>query len=181
MRLSRRAFVALASAFAAGTACTHNLAHSAHEMEPSNSAASLQDFLAARGLTSSQLSVPQLVENMLSFYRTVRASGLANDPQADMLLFEWGVFNWGKGDYFQIDLTRQFIVADQIDDDAISQLHCTAYFTPTPELRAIPTSHRWCHSVAEIEPFSAFILGSAAYRAVNSVSPQQVALHWERI
>ena len=150
-------------------------------MEPSNSAVALRHFLAANGLAPDQLSVSQLIENMLAFYRKVPAAGLANAPESDMLLFEWGVFNWGKGEHFQIGLTRQFIVADQIDDDAISQLHFVAYFDPTPELKAIPIAHRWCESVAEVEPFSAFIYDSAAYRAVESLPPQRVDLLWERI
>ncbi len=150
-------------------------------MKPANSADSFKTFLAERGLTAANLSVPQLVDSMLAFYRTIRASNLANDPQADMLLFQWGVFDWGHGENFEIDLTRQFISAGAFDDDAISQLSCTAFFAPTPELRVIPVSNRWCKSVEESKPFAAFIHESAAYRAVSTVQPRRIILRWEKV
>ena len=150
-------------------------------MSPSNSSASMQDFLAQRGLTPATVTVPQLIESMLEFYRTVRATGLINDPQADMLLFQWGVFDWGQGEHYEIDLTRQFIASGAFDDDTISQLRFTAYFAPTPELRAISVSNRWCDSIADIDSFSAFIHGSAAYHAVSPMKPLRVSLHWGKV
>ena len=62
-------------------------------MKPSNSAEKLREFLAARGFDQSQAMAPQLVSNGIEFYKSVRCSGLAADPQADMLLVQWGVFN----------------------------------------------------------------------------------------
>jgi putative lipase involved disintegration of autophagic bodies len=150
-------------------------------MKPSTSVASFQDFLAQRRLAQGDLTVPQLVESTLSFYQSVRASGLAKDDQSDMLLFQWGVFDWGHGEHFEFDITRQFISAGAFGDDAISQLRCTAYFAPTSELRAIPIANRWCSSVAEVGSFSTFIRGSAAYRAVSSLKPSQVSLRWGKI
>jgi hypothetical protein len=141
----------------------------------------MQDFLASRGLSASRLTVPQLIESSLEFYRSVRATDLAKGPGSDMLLFQWGIFDWGKGENFEVDLTRQFITASALGDDAISQLRCTAFFSPTPELRAIPMANRWCRSVTEVEPFAAFIHQSAAYRAVSARAPLQVQLRWNKI
>jgi hypothetical protein len=36
-----------------------------------------------------------------------------------MLLFQFGTYDWGFGENFKFDLTRQFIVADKQDDDAV--------------------------------------------------------------
>ena len=141
----------------------------------------MHQFLASRGLSASRLTVPQLIENGLDFYRSVRASGLANTPESDMLLFQWGVYNWGKGENFELDLTRQFISAGLFGDDAMSQLRCTAHFTPTPELRALPASNRWCRSIAEINVFSRFIRNSAAFQAVRSMTPERVNIEWSKV
>ncbi|MFN0316567.1 MAG: hypothetical protein ACKVQA_16210 [Burkholderiales bacterium] len=63
-------------------------------MKPSESAAALRNYLAQYGLSELQLRVPQLVEGMLGFYRTVRAYGVER-VGGDMLLFQWGVVDWG--------------------------------------------------------------------------------------
>lgn len=181
MGLPRRTFLAFSAASVAvslnGGCTTPNV----RTMKPSNSVNSLNEFLALRGLNSSELSIPQLVESTLSFYQAVRASGLAKDPQADMLLFQWGVFDWGKGEHFEFDITRQFITDGAFGDDAISQLNCTAYFVPTPELRAIPAANRWCRSISDIESFSTFIRDSAVYHAVSSSMPLAVSFRWEKV
>lgn len=141
----------------------------------------MQDFLTRRGLTASTVTVPQMIESMLEFYRSVRASGLANDTQSDMLLYQWGVFDWGHGPQFEIEMTRQCILAGAGGDDAISQLRFTAYFSPTNELQAIGHSNRWCKSVAELASFSSFIHKHKAYEAVQSVRPSKVTLQWTKM
>ena len=181
MSQSRRTFLTFVAASAASALCGGGTAHAAASVVPSQSVSAMQDFLALRGLSASRVTVPQLIENALEFYRSVRASGLAKGPESDMLLFQWGVFDWGKGERFEIDLTRQFISAGSVGDDAISQLRYTAYFLPTPALRGIPMSNRWCRSVAGLDPFTAFIHQSAAYRAVSEASPLQVQLRWEKV
>lgn len=178
---SRRTLLksALATAVVALADCC--AASDAKPMKPSTSLASFQEFLKQQHLAKSELTVPQLVERTLSFYQSVRATGLITDAQSDMLLFQWGVFDWGHGERFEFDITRQFISSGAFGDDAISQLHCTAYFPPSPELRAIPAASRWCSSAADVESFLAFIRDSAAYRAANSLKPAQVSLHWEKV
>ena len=178
MNSARRRFLQFATASAAGVVVVSRPASAGPDTAPSQSVAAMHQFLASRGLSASRLTVPQLVESALEFYRSVRASGLEKTPQSDMLLFQWGIYNWGKGENFEFDLTRQFISSGSFGDDAISQLRCTAYFLPTPELRALPASNRWCGSVAEIEAFSRFILESGAFLAVSSVTPAHVNIEW---
>jgi hypothetical protein len=181
MRQTRRSFLASASALTCGAFFDSVYAQTTGPMKPSQSAVAMRSFLTSRGLSIANLSTSQLIENTLAFYRSVRASGLANSPDADMLLFQWGVFDWGKGASFELDLTRQFIGAGATGDDAISQLRCTAHFVPSPELRAIPVSNRWCGSVADIEPYSRFIYDSPAFCAVASATPKNVVVEWGRV
>ena len=178
---ARRTFLASASALTCAAFFDAVYAQTTGPMKPSQSAVAMRSFLTSRGLSVANLSAPQLIENTLAFYRSVRASGLANSPDADMLLFQWGVFDWGKGASFELDLTRQFISAGGSGDDAISQLRCTAHFVPSPELRAIPVSNRWCGSVTNIEPYSHFIYDSAAFRAVASATPQSIVIEWSKV
>ena len=150
-------------------------------MKPSNSAEKLKEFLASRGLDKSHVMTQQLVFNGIDFYKSVRCSGLAVNPQADMLLVQWGVYNWGKGEYFEFDLSRQFVSSAAFSDNAISQLRFTAYYSPTPILRSIKAENRWCESLAETASFERFIQSSAALNAVSSLSPSRVAIEWSPV
>jgi hypothetical protein len=178
---ARRTFLASSTALTCTAFFEPVCAQTTGPMKPSQSAIAMRRFLNSRGLSVASLSTPQLIENALAFYRSVRAAGLADTPDADMLLFQWGVFDWGKGPSFELDLTRQFIGAGASGDDAISQLRCTAHFVPSLELRAIPVSNRWCGSVAAIEAYSGFIYDSAAFRAVASATPQSIAIEWGKV
>lgn len=150
-------------------------------MTPDTSAAAFESFLAQRGIQMSSMDIPQLVESALSFYETVKAAGLAEGSGTDMVLFQWGVYNWGRGEHFEFDITRQFVSADGEDDDAISQLRCTAYFEPLPALRALTQSNRWCESLADLPAFSVFIRDSAAYRSVQTLKPLKVSVEWSGV
>lgn len=98
-----------------------------------------------------------------------------------MLLFQWGVYDWGRGAHFELDITRQFVIAEEEGDDAISQLRCIAYFPASPELRALPAGNRWCESVADASAFSLFVRESAAYKAVALIKPLKVAVEWSEV
>lgn len=147
-------------------------------MKPSNSAEKLRRFLAARGFEQSRALAPELVSAGIEFYKSVRCSGLASNPQADMLLVQWGVFDWGKGENFEFDLTRQFIDSSAFGDDAISQLRFTAYYPSSPVLRSIEKENRWCQSLADVVGFENFIRGSSAFVAVSSLPPSRLMIEW---
>jgi hypothetical protein len=97
---------------------------------------------------------------MLDFYKDVRAEDCEQQRDGDMLLFQWGNHNWGKGFSFEFDLICQFIRSqpeeeddDQVEDAAISQLSSRFYFAPTAELGAIESSNRWCSTPDELAAF----------------------------
>ena len=132
----------------------------------------LEQRLQASGLTIGGLSVPGAVTQVLSFYREVRVADCALDADGDMLLFQWGVYDWGGGPSFQFDLTRQFISG--VDDDAIRQLSLVLQFAPSEQLRALTPGNRWCHSPAQLPEFETFVRRSEAYLAVVEAMPDRV-------
>ncbi|HET9395741.1 MAG TPA: hypothetical protein VFO36_06760 [Nitrospiraceae bacterium] len=147
-------------------------------MTPSDSSRLFQAWLADRSISLQGLSIPALVDAVLAFYESVLCSGLSSGPDSDMLLYQWGVYNWGEGEHFEFDLTRQFI---EQDDDGISQLHITAYFEPTDELRRVAPGNQWCEHVAKVNDLRQFIEASPAYRAVMGQGPQRVAVAWSLV
>jgi hypothetical protein len=150
-------------------------------MVPSGSASALQQFLHKRGVDVGTAALVAVVEATLDFYGTVFASTLAATAEADMLLFQFGIYDWGNGEEFEFDITRQFIVAGKVDDDAISQLHCTVYYEPTVALRSIGRGSRWCESREDLPQFRAFILGSDAYATALPLSIKRTDIEWERV
>jgi len=103
----------------------HPLGH----MTPSTSVNAFEEFVENRGGALPALTVRTGVAEMLSFYESVSPTGCTNED-GDMLLFQWGTYNWGDGTQFEINITRQFIESAAEDDDAISQLQLTFKFPP---------------------------------------------------
>ena len=91
----------------------------------------------------------------------------------DILLYQWGTYDWGNGKYFELDITRQFIEAELEDDDAISQLSLTYKYQPSAELDALGTSNCWEDATPD---FRRFILTSAPFISVADAKADQIDL-----
>jgi hypothetical protein len=135
--------------------------------EPQHALLEFVRLLASRGLTEHTLSVADGFEALFGFYRDERPLGqhFECDGDADMLLFQWGTHNWGKGEHFSLNLTRQLIVSDEAEDEAIWQLSLTFEFEPDTELRGLGSSNRWCHSPLKLTEFREYVRTSAAFAA----------------
>jgi hypothetical protein len=117
---------------------------------------------------------------MLLFFERSRVSDCPIEHgAADMLLYQWGTYDWGSGERFELDITRQVIPLPDTPDPDILQLHLVFRFLPTPELRLAGSGNRWCESLGAVESFRNFVLGSAAYQAVASRSDGSVELLFE--
>lgn len=120
---------------------------------------------------------------MLGFYESERFEGTCVDDGGDMLLFQWGTYDWGDGEHFEIDITRQLIwdprswiakwwftkllAHPSIDYQAMWQLSLTLRFLPTDELRKLESGNQWCKSPEHLPKFSQFILSHKAYQSVG--------------
>src|SRR5262249_23589137 len=126
------------------------------DMSPLESADALKDYLRGRRMDFEHAALEDVVPAVLDFYETVRAGRLDPGPQSAMLLFQYGVYDWGKGAFFELDITRQFIEQNDefVEDGIMSQLACTMFYKPTPILSALGRSHWWCHNRSELSEFS---------------------------
>lgn len=136
-------------------------------------------YLKARGTDLRALSPAASLEAMLAFYRDVRAEGCDLEQNGDMLLYQWGTYDWGKGTHFEFDITRQLIL-EPGEDENIWQLSLTFRFTPDDDLRALDSGNKWCSSPAEAEAFAAFVRAHAAYAAVGTRAGADVELRHEQ-
>jgi hypothetical protein len=132
----------------------------------------LRDFAQAADVDLDRVDASTLVRTMTNWYRAERADDVDLGADGDMLLFQWGTYDWGSGAAFEFDLTRQFIVDDLEDDDAFFQLSWTLLFQPTAASSAIGDGNRWCMHPDELDEFVSFIAGSAASEFCRTNEPE---------
>ena len=91
--------------------------------KPQNARKEFEAMLRSRGLYEHDLSLIDGSEALFDFYRDQRPSGrvFEQHEDADMLLFQWGTFDWGAGEHFAFNLTRQIIVDEEAEDEDIWQ------------------------------------------------------------
>lgn len=115
---------------------------------------------------------------MCSFYRDVRCEDVDVERDGDMLLFQWGTYDWGQGKHFQVDITRQLVRGDG-DDEDIWQLHLTFFFLPSDALSRLGGGDRWCKSLDELAEFEAFIAQHPAIETQGARNDGRVELGYE--
>jgi len=151
----------------------------AHHMKLEAAKEELEKFIIQSGKTTVSLTPADAVGVMLDFYRKVRIDDVALEgSDGDMLLYQWGTYDWGHGDYFQFNITRQFIVADLDGDDGFRQLSFTCYFKPEPALDALTENNQWCRAVNNLVGFETFIRESSAYQAVGTLKPHKITIEY---
>ncbi|MCG3132770.1 MAG: hypothetical protein FLDDKLPJ_03636 [Phycisphaerae bacterium] len=135
-----------------------------------------EDMLRQRVEALSNPTVETLLSQMVAFYVEQRAEGPDIDADGDMLLYQWGVYDWGKGERFELSIVRQFILPEE---DEPYQLHLTMVFPATPELRAIPSGNQWCTAPSDVARFMEFIRSSTALKHLHDQVPRDLSIHYE--
>ena len=149
-------------------------------MHSSEAQTRFESLLADRRLVLDELRVDDLVGAMRDFYADVRVEDVGTEEDGDMLLFQWGTSDWGSGRTFELDLTRQVITTEAVDDDAIWQLHVTMHFSVTSESDQLGSGNRWCHDPSELEELRSFVDGADATKYARSHKPDRVEISFEQ-
>jgi hypothetical protein len=147
--------------------------------EPVRAREAFETFLEMRSQSLESLGVRDGLDAMLDFYAKTRAAGCSLETDGDMLLFQWGTYDWGEGRRFQLGLTRQLIIAGETeDDDNIWQLSLTFAFEPTPQLDSLGNGDRWCGSPDGLFRFDEAIRQSPALFAACRLPAPRVELEY---
>ena len=145
-------------------------------MTPSESLASFKAFISTSGVALESCSPREGLAQMFAFYDEVAPVGCSG-PDGDMLMFQWGTYDWGAGRNFELNITRQFMEEGAEDDDAISQLSLTYRFEPTTELEEIEPGNLICEGSQASTVIRDFAATHPAFIAVADQKPQGVELH----
>ena len=148
-------------------------------MKPDSAKKRFLDYVEQSGVKLSSLSPTQGINLMLDFYSDERAEGCQIEEDGDMLLFQWGVYDWGEGEHFEVNITRQFIEIgreDDEDEDSMSQLGLTFRFDPDSALGELPPGNRWCRSPEDLTDFRDFIEGCRCWKEAQQQVPCTITL-----
>ena len=144
-------------------------------MNPTDSVAAFEEMAEAAGFPLLEF-VPHVgLVQMLSFFETTEAEG-CTAPSRDMLLFEWGTYDWGEGASFELCISRQFIETGAEGEPEISQLRLVFKYAPSSELAAFGEGNRWCNSSTEVSGFAEYIQASPPFRVVAEQEAPSVRL-----
>ena len=119
-----------------------------------------------------------IIPCMMSFYREIRATDCDVAEDGDMLLYQWGTYDWGEGRWFELNITRQFIPSGG-DDEDIFQLSVTARYPPSTELDAFKSGNRWASSPDDLAEFESFIRSSEPMKALKDKPAARVVISYE--
>jgi hypothetical protein len=66
------------------------------------------------------------------------------EAEGDGILAQYGTYDWGDGEQFELDMTRQFSFSDEDGEYShMAQLQCTFQFEPSDALRALGEANLW--------------------------------------
>jgi hypothetical protein len=138
----------------------------------------LSSFLGASSGTDFEPTPEHVLEAFLRYYATVSYVGCERSRDADMLLFECGVYDWGEGKRFQLDFVRQFIVGDPEDEFQVEQLRLTLFYPPEVAGDAAPYDV-WSH--VGLETYADRVRKSPGFRAASAASPGRMQIEHELV
>lgn len=105
-----------------------------------------------------QLSnVDEIIDVSLTLFEEIKVKGIAgNDEDGDMLLFQYGTYDWGNGKYFEFDITRQFIKSNEDEPYQLSMklffepIQCKSYNCWSNDFENI---EKWVENIKETEGY----------------------------
>lgn len=149
-------------------------------MKSSDALSTLTGMITAAGVNLASPSVADLSKALTVFrdFSEIPVDDVNKDEDGDMVLLQYGTYDWGSGEFFEVDLVRQLMPPGEEyeeDDDLIFQLHCTFRFEPTESLRAFGSFERWM-SVGHEDTFWNEIQVMSAFGLTENPSSLSVTL-----
>jgi hypothetical protein len=133
--------------------------------------ASRDDFTA--------LSPKEGIDLMSSFLHTVKYKHDTSTRYGDTLLFEYGVYDWGQGENFDLKITRQIVFESPSSmdaDDYIIQFSLTFKYAPDPFRHLVPVT-QWASDLPGSQTIESLALASQGYAIASTMQARQIELY----
>jgi hypothetical protein len=99
----------------------------------------------------------------------------------DGILYQTGIFGFGKPPTFQIGLVRQFTFFAAGEYDHMEQLHCNLHFQPDAELRALGAFNTWADYYLSLDDFYRFVESRPEWTLAETRSAMPLELFQEEV
>jgi hypothetical protein len=147
-------------------------------VDPEDLQAGFEHFASVAGVDLETAPHATVFDTMLRFYAEVRVNGCDPADDEDMLLLDWGSYDWGRGRAYEIDLSRQVVLPGRTDE-AVIQLHVVYRFPNEGALAKIPVGNDWWGSPGSVDEFAAVLNSNVALAAAAGAEPQSVEIYLE--
>ena len=138
-----------------------------------------EKYLSERRLSVEQVDAENALVAMAGFYLDVRADKVDMEQGGDMLLFDWGTYEWDDGPRFQYCVSRQFILDGEVPQ--CWHLALTLYYDSDSRTLTLDAGQRACPSFADLDSFMAFVDGAPATRYARRRHPSGIRLDLEEV
>jgi hypothetical protein len=119
-------------------------------------------------LADNNISPEIAIDAMIEFYGQNKSQTPAETPDNDMLLFQYGSYDWdGKGKKFELDITRQ--ITDPKDDE-FYQISLTLYYK-TDDIGDIKSFNLWSIDKSTIADWITTIKSTEGFKQATSATP----------
>ena len=119
----------------------------------------------SKAIKGKDLTALLLVEVSLNLYNELKIEGIFDEEYNDVLLFQYGVYNWGDehGRHFSLDITRQLQMP--LEDEPY-QLSFSLVFDPE-RFENIDAYDCWSMDFSDLESFIEHIKDTDGFRAAE--------------
>jgi hypothetical protein len=148
-------------------------------MTPQQVQAEFESRLREEALALQETPSKEILAAFLELYLE-RVEGCPLEEDGDMLLLQWGSYDWGAGLEFTVELVRQFITASG-DDHEMFQLHLSFVYAPAGMEEEFSSGQVWCGRPDALEDFSRVVLGESPFAALSGRPARRSELHFERV
>ena len=126
-----------------------------------------------------EISPREAITLMEAFHRRVRYAHDRTSPYGDTLLYEYGVFDWGRGENFDLKITRQIVFefTNPIEaDDHIIQISLIFRYEPN-SFKDLSIMTQWACDLPAQQDIEQFALASAGFLRASAMSPRSIELY----
>ncbi|GAB3654130.1 hypothetical protein GCM10027589_12630 [Actinocorallia lasiicapitis] len=141
---------------------------------PTDAARVFTDLLQKAGRVPTDLTAESAWHHYLEFARIPFLA--PNVPDADLLLYQYGVYSFSGQPRFHLTLTRQFAL--DLPEHPLLQFSCDLQFAPVETLQALGTRHDWWNP-ADGPPLTAWATAKQTgpeWSALASLTPLAVEI-----
>lgn len=119
----------------------------------------------------------EILDSLVKFYETHPCDGCDPREDADMLLFQCGVYDWGEGRNFEVDFVRQFIINHENGDyDHMEQLHFTFYYPPEDAGMSKIEFNIWNNDCSDLAAFRERVEEAEGFRLAVRATPSRTQI-----